>query len=203
MARGRPLVWLGPGVLAGALVPIAAIAYRVAQGTLGADAVAITLNKLGLLALVLLWASLACTPIKALSGWTWPMRLRRELGLLAFLYACLHVLTYLAIDQGLKLGAIWQVVLKRKFITVGAAAFVLLVALAVTSFKSSPRRLGFPRWQAIHRLVYPAAVLASLHFVWRVKRDRSEPYLYGGVLLALLAVRAWSDRRKARPKLAV
>ena len=203
MPGAKPLAWMGPGVFVGALVPLAVIGVEAATGTLGADPVAIALNKLGLTALVLLWASLACTPLKALFGWTWPMRLRRELGLLAFLYAALHVLTYVFIDQGLRLDAILADVVKRRFITVGFAAFLLLVALALTSFKSSPRDLGFARWQAIHRLVYPAAVLASIHFVWRVKRDRTEPFAYAAVLLVLFAVRVWKARRKPQSRVAL
>jgi sulfoxide reductase heme-binding subunit YedZ len=202
MAKALP--WLSPGVRAGAMVPFLVLSYRWGRGTLGADPVAIALNQLGLVALILLWASLTCTPLKALFGWTWPMRIRRELGLLAFLYAMLHVFTYVVVDQGLHAYGILADIGKRKFITVGFAAFVLLVVLALTSFKSSPRRLGFARWEAIHRLVYPAAILASVHFVWRVKRDRSEPFAYAAVLGVLFAVRLWKrfSKPRARPALA-
>ena len=106
---------------------------RARAGALGANPIAEALNQLGLLALVFLIASLACTPLKTLSGWTWPIRIRRMLGLFAFFYALLHVTVYVGLDQGFDWRAILADVIKRKFIFVGFAAFVLLVPLAVTS----------------------------------------------------------------------
>jgi methionine sulfoxide reductase heme-binding subunit len=189
MPRREPLPWLKPGVFAGALVPLAAIALRAWQGRLGANPIAEALNELGLLALVFLVAALACTPAKTLLGWTWPVRLRRMLGLFAFFYACVHVLTYSGVDQGLDWAAIWKDVTKRKFIFVGFAAFVLLVPLAVTSTQASVRRLGFVRWKRLHRLAYVATALAAVHFFLRVKKDVREPLVYAVVLAALLAAR--------------
>lgn len=194
MARARPWRWLAPGVLLGALVPLAVLGWRAAQGTLGANPIAEALNQLGLLALVFLVAALGCTPAKTLLGWTWPMRLRRMLGLLAFFYACLHVATYVALDQGFDWAALFADVTKRRFIVVGAAAFVLLIPLAATSTAGAVRRLGFARWKLLHRLAYVATVLAVVHFVWRVKVDVTEPAAYGVVLAALLAVRLGSRR---------
>lgn len=201
MARKVPLPWLIPAVITGAMLPLAALLFRAGAGTLGANPVAIALNKLGLLALIFLVASLTCTPLKLLFGWTWPMRLRRTLGLLAFAYACLHVLTYLAIDQGLDLGAIAADLYKRRFITSGAMAFLALVPLAWTSTNASVRRLGYARWSRLHRLAYLASMLGVVHFLWRVKKDLTEPLLYGGVLALLFAVRGWGklrDRIKAQ-----
>jgi sulfoxide reductase heme-binding subunit YedZ len=196
MARKVPLPWLIPAVITGALAPLAALLLRAGAGTLGANPVAIALNKLGLLALIFLVASLTCTPLKLLFGWTWPMRLRRTLGLLAFAYACLHVLTYLAIDQGLDLGAIAADLYKRRFITSGAMAFLALVPLAWTSTNASVRRLGFARWTRLHRLAYLAAMLGVVHFLWRVKKDLTEPLLYGLVLALLFAARGWGKLRE-------
>jgi sulfoxide reductase heme-binding subunit YedZ len=188
-------------VLAGSLVPLGAIVHGAATGGLGADPIAQALNQLGLVALVLLVASLACTPLRLATGWAWPIRIRRLLGLLAFLYACLHVATYAAVDQGLDGRAILEAVTERKFTFVGFAAFVLLVPLAATSTRAAVRRLGFARWQRLHRLAYAAGVLAVLHFVWRVKRDLDEPAAYGAVLAALLLWRiarfALDGRRRA------
>src|SRR5215831_1452164 len=99
--RRPPLPWLKPGLFAGALIPLVVMVWRAAHGTLGADAIAIGLNQLGYLALVFLIASLACTPLKILTGWTWPIRIRRMLGLFAATYAALHFLTYIVIDQQL------------------------------------------------------------------------------------------------------
>jgi sulfoxide reductase heme-binding subunit YedZ len=196
-----PLPWLTPGIYVGAMAPLAMILLRAATGRLTANPIAEVMNELGLTALVLLVASLACTPARHVFGWTWPARIRRDLGVLAFFYAVLHFLTYFVLDQVLDLPAIVADVVKRPFITVGFAALVLLVPLALTSTKASVRRLGFRRWQSIHRLIYVAGALAIVHFVWRVKIDVSQPLTYGLVLAALLAVRLvvwrWSPSRRA------
>src|SRR6185503_18853463 len=105
-------------------------------------------------------------------------------------YVCLHFGLYLAVDQGFDLGEIWKDIAKRKFITVGFAAFLLLIPLAITSTDGMVRRLGFPRWKRLHRLIYVAAVLGVVHFVWRVKSDLRQPALFAGALAVLLAVRA-------------
>ena len=139
-AGRRP--WLKPAVFAGALVPLAVLLARAARGTLGANPIAEALNELGLTALVLLVASLACTPAREVLGWTWAIGLRRMLGLFAFFYASLHFSTYIGLDQGLRLTAVFADVTKRKFIFVGFAAFVLLAPLAATSTAASVQRLG-------------------------------------------------------------
>ena len=193
--RRRPYPWLEPGVLVGALVPAVAIVARGVRGDLGANPIAQALNQLGLVALVLLLAALACTPAKLVFGWTWPLRIRRMLGLLAFLYACLHVATYAGLDQFFDWAAIWKDVTKRKFIYVGAAAFTLLIPLALTSTDAAVRRLGFARWKLLHRLAYVAPALAVVHFYWRVKKDVTEPLVYGAVLATLLALRILAVRR--------
>jgi methionine sulfoxide reductase heme-binding subunit len=190
--------WLKPAVFAGALAPLGLLLLRAARGQLGANPIAEALNELGLTALVLLVASLACTPAREVPGWTWAIGLRRMLGLFAFFYAALHFATYLGLDQGLRFSAILADVTKRKFIFVGFAAFVLLAPLAATSTAAAVQRLGFVRWKRLHRLVYPAAVLAVIHFFLRVKKDVSEPAVYGAVLALLLLARIdawWRDRR--------
>jgi sulfoxide reductase heme-binding subunit YedZ len=120
------------------------------------------------------------------------------LGLEAFLYAFLHFATYLAVDQFFDFAEIWKDIIKRKFITVGFLAFVLLIPLAVTSTNAMVRRLGFPRWKRLHRLVYVIAPLGIIHFVWRVKSDLRQPLLYAAVLAFLLAVRAIAVTRRRR-----
>jgi len=194
-AKRTPLPWLKPAVLTGALVPIAAILLRAWRQELGPDPIAQALNQLGLIALIFLVAALVCTPLKAILGWSWPMRLRRMLGLLAFFYALLHVLTYTALDQGFDWRAIAADVVKRKFIFVGFSAFVLLLPLAATSTNWAVKRLGYLRWKQLHRLAYVAPALAVLHFVWRVKRDVREPVTYGIVLATLLLARAVEQLR--------
>jgi len=187
--RGRPLPWLKPAVFTGALVPLGAILLRAARGELGANPIAQALNQLGLVALVFLLAALVATPAKSLLGWTWPVRLRRMLGLLAFFYGTLHVVTYAWLDQGLDWSAIFADVTKRKFIYVGAITFTLLVPLAATTTNGMVRRLGFAGWKRLHRIAYLATILAVVHFTWRVKKDVREPLAYGVVLSALLLVR--------------
>jgi sulfoxide reductase heme-binding subunit YedZ len=186
--RGR-LPWLNPGILVGASAPLLSILLRARSGALGANPIAEALNELGLMALVLLIASLACTPLRTMLGWTWPIRIRRLLGLLAFAYATLHVAVYAGLDQGLDVRAVLADVFKRKFIFVGFAAFVMMTPLAWTSTNGAVRRMGYVKWKRLHLLVYPAALCAVVHFVWRVKKDLSEPLAYAAILAALLLVR--------------
>ena len=112
------------------------------------------MNRLGFWTLTLLLATLAPTPIQIVTGWKWPLRLRRMLGLEAFLYVCLHFAVYLGVDQFFDWSAIGKDIVKRQFITVGFAAFVLLIPLAITSTDGMVRRLGFVRWKRLHRLIY-------------------------------------------------
>jgi len=195
-----PLPWLKPAVLVGGLSPVAFLALGLARGTLGANPIERVLNQTGMLALIVLVASLACTPLKLLFKWTWPMRLRKQLGLMGFGYAVLHWLTYVVADQGLAVGAVLADIAKRPFITVGFLALVLLVPLAVTSTNRMVRRLGFPAWQRLHRLAYVAVALGVVHFIWRVKKDVTEPLVYAGVLGLLLAVRGAEAVRKRRAR---
>lgn len=197
-----PLAWLKPAVLVGGLSPLALMAIDFARGTLGANPIERALNQTGMLALIILVASLACTPLKTVAGWTWPVRVRKLLGLLGFFYALLHFTIYTVLDQGLRLGAVLVDITQRPFITVGFLALVLLVPLAVTSTQRMVRRLGFPRWQRLHRLAYVAVSLGVVHFVWRVKQDVTEPLVYGGVLALLFAVRVAESVRKRRARAA-
>jgi sulfoxide reductase heme-binding subunit YedZ len=187
--------WLGPGVLIGSLIPLAWLVVDALAGRLGADPVAIALNRLGLLALILLLASLCTTPLRLTFGITWPLRLRRQLGLSAFFYACLHFGVYVAVDQGFAWSAIVADVSERKFISVGFVALLVLVPLAITSTQRMRKRLGGVRWQRLHRLAYLAGGLGCLHFVWRVKRDLTEPAVYAALLALALWVR-WEHRRR-------
>lgn len=200
--RPSPQPWLKPGVFAGALVPLAVMIGLAATNMLGADPVALALNQFGYLALTFLAATLLCTPAKILLGWTWPIRLRRMLGLFAFFYAALHFLTYAVVDQSLNVGAVITDITKRNFILVGFLALVLMVPLALTSTNKMVRRLGFPRWKRLHRLTYIVGCLGAIHFYWRVKADIREPVVFAGVIGAALAIRlveALYHRLKAAP----
>jgi sulfoxide reductase heme-binding subunit YedZ len=189
MSRAAPLPWLKPGLFVGALAPLLVMVVEAVQGTLGANPIAEVENVLGLAALVLLMASLACTPARRLFRWTWPARIRRMLGLFAFFYASLHFLAYVLVDQSLDWGRIVDDIVKRPFITVGFAALVLLAPLALTSTTASIRWLGYRRWTLLHQLAYVAGVLAVIHFFWRVKIDVSQPLVYAGVVTLLLLIR--------------
>ena len=199
--RSTPMPWLSPGIVIGALVPLAAIVWRTTQGTLSANPIAEIINELGLAALIFLVASLACTPLRWVFGWTWTVRVRRELGLFAFFYAVLHFLMYLT-DQTFDLGIILEDIALRPFITVGFLALVLMVPLALTSTAESVRKLGFRRWQKLHYLAYVAGILAIVHFIWRVKIDVTQPVVYGTVLGVLLLVRVafWLRKRSSAPR---
>ena len=181
-----------------AFVPAARTAWLGFHDGLGPNPIAEGLNRLGLWTLILLLTTLACTPIKVVTGWKFPLRLRRMLGLTAFAYACLHFATYLVLDQGFDWAEIWKDIAKRKFITVGFLAFVLLIPLAVTSTNGMVRRLGFPRWKRLHRLVYLIGTLGVIHFVWRVKSDLRQPLVCAFVLAVLLLVRVVEAARAAR-----
>jgi len=201
ISRGNPDAWLKPGVLVGSLVPLAALGVRAWRGELGANPIAEVLNQFGLLALIFLIASLAATPLKLLLDWKWPLRIRRLLGLLAFFYASLHLLTYALLDRAGELSTLLQDLGKRPFIAVGFAGWLLLVPLAITSTNKMVKTLGFARWKQLQRLSYLVGMLAIVHFWWRVKKDVSEPMTYGLILALLLAVRVldwWKARERAR-----
>ncbi len=201
MGRGR-LRWMVPLAVAVGLVPLAKLAYDAGTGGLGANPIAEGLNRLGFWTLTLLGASLAATPAHDLLGLRWPVRLRRALGLLAFSYGVLHFLWYLVLDQFFAWEVIGKDIAKRKFITVGFVALLLLVPLAVTSTERWLRRLGYARWKRLHRLVYVAALLGVIHFVWRVKADHRKPAIFAVAIGALLLARAipWARRlRGGRP----
>ena len=144
----------------------------------------------------LLLVTLAITPVRRVTGWNRLIGFRRMLGLFAFFYATLHFTIYLAIDQFFDWETIVEDVTKRPFITAGFAAFVLLIPLAMTSTRGWIRRLG-RRWQQLHRLIYVSAILAVVHFIWKVKSDLRDPLFYAAILAIMLVVRAtyWIGRR--------
>jgi sulfoxide reductase heme-binding subunit YedZ len=200
VSRRLLLRWLSPAAFIAALVPLLLIGYDAfLGGGLGANPIESILNRLGFWTLTLLTITLACTPAKIVFGITWPLRIRRLLGLFAFFYAVLHFATYFAIDQFFDLRAIYEDVIKRKFITVGFVALLLLIPLAVTSTNRAVRRMGFRRWKRLHRLAYVIVGLGLIHFVWRVKADLREPLIFTGVIGVLMAIRlvGWARGRRA------
>ena len=179
-----------PLVITMGLAPAAVLSWRALADDLGANPVEALAHETGQWTLRLLLLTLAVTPLRRLFGWSWLAPERRTLGLLAFLYACLHFATYGGLDLGLELGLVAEDIVERPYITLGFTSFVLLVPLAATSTKRAVRRLGGRRWTHLHRLVYVAAVAGVLHFIWQAKADLREPLVYAAVLAALLAARA-------------
>jgi methionine sulfoxide reductase heme-binding subunit len=182
-----PLAWVVGGVL-GLPVP-----------SLGADPVRKVLGILAHSALNLLLITLSVTPLRQLTGNAQLLRLRRTLGLFAFSYALLHFLTYVGPFQGFSWAAIARDLVKRPYITIGFAALVLLVPLAVTSTNAMMRRLK-RRWQSLHRLIYVIAILGVWHYWWQVKKDVREPLIYVVLLSLLLGWRLWRRQRSATSK---
>ena len=173
------------------LVPAGFYAQAWFADALGANPIEAVTRAGGEWTLRFLLITLAVTPLRRLTGLHWLLRLRRMLGLFAFAYACVHLASYVWLDQFFDWPAIARDILKRPFITVGFATFVLLVPLAATSNKLAIRRLGGRRWQALHRSVYGIAILGVVHFWWLVKADVFEPAVYALVLAALLGIRGW------------
>lgn len=173
------------------LLPLAALVWAGVHDDLGANPIEAVIRNLGDWALRFLLITLAVTPLRRFTGLHWLLRLRRMLGLYTFFYALLHVACYVGVDQFFDWAEIFNDILKRPFITVGFVAFAFLLPLAATSTNGMIRRLGGQRWQRLHRLVYPTAMLAVLHFFWMVKLDVREPLLYAAILAFLLGLRLW------------
>lgn len=159
-------------------------------GQLGANPIETLTHTTGDWAIRLLLASLAVTPLRKVFGWTFLAPHRRTLGLFAFFYACMHLLTYVVLDQFFDWSAIAEDVLERPYITAGFTGFLCLVPLAVTSTRAWMRRLG-RRWVALHRLVYAASVAVVIHYLWLTKADLLVPLVHAAILTLLLGVRLW------------
>ena len=217
MIGNQTIRWvLKPAVFLAALVPAALLLQRVFTGNLGADPLAEITNETGIWTLRLLCVTLAITPLRRLTGWNAAIRFRRMIGLFAFFYGTLHFLIFIVADRWASLGfpspLAWQTVRalgasmvgeisKRPYITVGFTAWVCMLALASTSTTGWIRRLGAKRWQALHRLVYAAAIAGVVHYWWSVKADVRNPRAYAVVVGALLAFRivVWARKRAAVP----
>lgn len=191
-----------PLVFVASLVPLAWLLWLAWQGQLGTNPVETLSHRTGDWSLRFLLLTLAVTPLRRLSGWNGLQRLRRMLGLFAFFYVCLHFAVYLVFDQFFDWQAIVADIAKRPYITVGFAAFLLLIPLAVTSTNGMMKRLG-KDWLRLHRLVYLIAVLGVLHYAWLVKADLREPLLYGGLLALLLGYRLWWWQRRRQSATAI
>jgi methionine sulfoxide reductase heme-binding subunit len=192
---------LKPLAFAAALAPLAWLALGAWRGWLGANPIEAITRSTGVWTLRFMVITLAVTPVRRATGWNDLVRFRRMLGLFAFFYGTLHLLTYLWLDQFFDWGAIAKDVVKRPFITAGFSAYVLLVPLAITSTAGMIRRLGGRAWRRLHRLAYAAAALGVVHYWWLVKADIRPPRNYAVVVGVLLLARAWTlmkSRQAAR-----
>jgi sulfoxide reductase heme-binding subunit YedZ len=194
---GRNINWLWWAANAAAAWPLVLMIWEYFQGTLGVDIVNSINNRTGRTAIILLMASLACTPLNILFGWRQVLTLRKSLGLWAFAYALLHLSNFIGLDYAFNLAQIFQdAILSKPYILAGLASLLVLIPLAVTSTRGWMRRLG-RNWKRLHRLAYAAGVLAVLHFLWQAKAaERWEPLLFAMGLGLLLFVRIPSVRRR-------
>jgi sulfoxide reductase heme-binding subunit YedZ len=189
--------WISkPLVFSASLLPLIWLFWLAWSDQLGVNPVETLSHRTGDWSLRFLLLTLAVTPLRRLTGWNGLQRFRRMLGLFAFFYVSLHFGVYLIFDHFFDWSAIIADVIKRPYITVGFAAFVLLIPLAVTSTNRMIKRLG-RNWQRLHRLIYLIAILGVLHYLWLVKADLSEPLMYAGILVVLLGYRLWWIRVKS------
>jgi len=189
--------WLSIVVHLGSLAPLAWLIWQFLHDQLTVNPIQALTLRTGKYALVLLVLSLACTPLSTFLGWRQVLRVRRALGLYAFLYVSLHFLIFVGLDYGLDWRLLREAIFEKRFALVGFLAFLLLLPLAITSTRGWMRRLG-QAWKRLHRLVYVAALLAIVHYMWAVKADLREPLAYGAVVVVLLALRLPFVRRLRR-----
>ena len=192
--------WTKVAVFLLCLVPLGFLVGRLLTNHLGANPVEFIQHATGDWTLRFLIFTLCITPFRKLFKLPDLIRFRRMFGLFAFFYVCLHFLTYLGPDQSFDLAGMWKDVAKRPFITVGFAAFVSLIPLAITSTTGWIRRIGGKRWQLLHRLIYFAAVCGVIHYYWLVKSDVRKPLFYGALVAILLVWRlaGWFTKRRSQ-----
>jgi sulfoxide reductase heme-binding subunit YedZ len=178
------------------LAPLVTLAYRVWTDDLGANPISFITNTLGDWTLRILLASLAMTPLRVLFGLTWPITLRRLLGLFAFAYVCLHFAVWSVLDFFFDWPRMWADIVKRPYITVGMLALLALIPLAATSTTGMIRRLGARNWKRLHRLAYLAGLCGVLHYLWLAKVGVTDPYWYAAALGVLLGFRVWDWGRR-------
>ena len=178
-----------------ALLPLTLLIYDWANGRLGANPIEFFLRSTGVLTLSFLLITLAVTPLRKLFGWNQLIKFRRMLGLFAFFYGCVHLITYSIFDKSLGFSGIVEDVIQRPFIAIGMIAFAMLVPLAITSTNKMLKRLGGKNWARLHKLTYAAAALGVIHFWMIVKSDIFYPAMFGLVLAVSLLIRlVWLKR---------
>ncbi|MDE1463190.1 sulfite oxidase heme-binding subunit YedZ [Spartinivicinus poritis] len=180
-----------------ALSPAVYLVYLIITNGLGPDPAKTVVEFLGIWALRFLWIALSLTPLKLITGNGQFISIRRMMGLYAFFYVCLHLTAYLLFMLGLQWSNLWEDILERPYITVGFAAWLVLLPLAITSTNKMIRRLG-KKWKQLHKGVYLAACLAALHFIWLAKSNLLEPIVYLTILILLFALRFIKKTSKAK-----
>jgi sulfoxide reductase heme-binding subunit YedZ len=179
------------------LVPVGRLGWKFYRQDLGANPVEFITHATGDWIIRFLLITLSITPLRKLLNLPPLARFRRMFGLFAFFYGCLHFMTWFWLDKSFDFSEMWKDILKRRFITVGMTGLALMLPLALTSTAGWVRRLGFERWQRIHRLVYFSALAGVIHYYWLVKSDVRLPLLYGGILVILMAYRITTWLRSA------
>ena len=179
-------------LLINGLVPLALLLWDVWRKQVGANPLEFVTRTTGTLTLVFLLSTLAVSPLRRITGLNWLIKFRRMLGIFAFSYGALHLLTYIAFDRLFRFSTIPGDVAGRRFIAVGLAAFILMLPLAITSTDSMIKRLGGKRWANLHRVVYAAAILGVLHFYMLVKSDVRRPLTFAFLLAVLLGFRIFA-----------
>jgi methionine sulfoxide reductase heme-binding subunit len=197
--RRRWIILLKIVVWALCLSPVSLLAWKGTHDLLGANPLSVITLSTGHWTLYLLLITLSISPLRKITRMNWLIRFRRPLGLFAFFYGCLHLMTYLWFDKFFDVHEIVKDIYKRPFITAGMTAWLLMFPLALTSTAASIRWLGGKRWQALHRLAYASAIAAVVHFWWLVKRDLTRPEIMAAILVALLGFRIVERIVSARP----
>ncbi len=182
------------------LVPLALLAWDAWFGKIGANPIEFFLRTTGVLTIVFLFVTLSITPLRKYYGWNQLVKFRRMLGLYAFFYGFLHLITYSIFDKSLSVSAIVGDIWERPFVAVGMASFFLLIPLAVSSTNGMIKRLGGKNWQRLHRLTYLAAIGGVVHFWMIVKSDLTYPFLFALVLAGLLGYRIYAAFEKLKVK---
>jgi methionine sulfoxide reductase heme-binding subunit len=190
--------WSKPVVFLLCVLPLAALGWRALHGGLTANPIEFITHATGDWTLRFLIITLCVTPFRKILHLPELIRFRRMLGLFAFFYACLHFTTYIWLDKFFDLSEMWKDIAKRKYITVGFTAFLLLIPLAITSTAGWIRRLGGKRWQLLHRLIYFSATLGVIHYYWLVKSAVIRPLTYGAIVAILLLWRLFASLLKKK-----
>jgi sulfoxide reductase heme-binding subunit YedZ len=193
------LRYLKPVVFLACLAPLAWLVWRTLHNALGANPIEAITHFTGDCTLTFLLITLAVTPLRKLTRQYWLINFRRMLGLFAFFYGTLHLMTWVWPDKGFDVHDMLADIVKRRFITAGMTAYALMIPLALTSTKWSIRKLGGKRWQALHRLIYFSAAAGVIHYIWLVKADLKKPLEYAAVLAVLMLYRliAWIGSRSS------